>query len=303
MPSRRAVLLGGTGALTAGLAGLGAGVYEGVLPGRPQLQGWLGLNGAVGEVPDVEPASVEAGSFVSERRGGVETGYRVITPIGAADGLPVVVALHGRGSDSRTLVGPHFRIERFLEAHVLAGGPPFAIGTVDGGTSYWHERPSGEDAGAMVLEEFLPMLAARGLRATRADRVGLLGWSMGGYGALRLGGLLGADRVAAVCAVSPAMWSDPDDASRSGFRDADEYEEFTVQGRQADLADIPVRIDCGTGDQFYRAVQDYAEAFPDGAELEATFEPGAHEPDYWRRVLPGELTFLGRHLERDVEDR
>jgi enterochelin esterase-like enzyme len=296
MPSRRAVLLGGTGALAAGAVGVGAAVHQGVLPGRPQLQSRLGLNGEAGTVPAVEPATVETGSFLSDRRGGVETGFRVITPVDAPDGLPVVVALHGRGSNSRTLVGPDFRIERFLEAHVRAGGAPFAIGTVDGGQSYWHERPSGEDAGAMAVEEFLPLLAERGLRATESDRIGFLGWSMGGYGALRLGGLLGADRVAAVCAVSPAMWKDPEDASRSGFADAAEYEEFTVQGRQDDLAGIPVRIDCGTGDQFYRAVQDYAEDFPAGAELTATFEPGGHDPAYWRRVLPAQLEFLGSRV-------
>jgi enterochelin esterase-like enzyme len=296
MPSRRAVLLGGAGALTAGAVGAGAGVHAGVLPGRPGLQALLGLNGEAGKVPDVEPADVEQGSFVSERRGGVETGFTVVTPLGASGALPVVVALHGRGSDHRSLVGPRFRIERFLEDHVERGGAPFAIGTVDGGQSYWHERPSGEDAGAMVVEEFLPMLAERGLRATAADRIGLLGWSMGGYGALRLGGLLGPERVAAVCAVSPAMWSDPDDASISGFADADEYERFTVQGRQEELAGIPVRIDCGTGDQFYRAVEDYADDFPAEAEVTDTFEPGAHDPDYWRRMLPAELDFVGRQL-------
>lgn len=296
MPSRRAVLLGGAGVLTAGAVGAGVGVYEGVLPGRSQVQDLLGLNGEAGKVPDVEPANVEAGRFVSQRRGGVETGFTVVTPLGAAAALPVVVALHGRGSDHRSLVGPKFRIERFLEDHVERGGAPFAIGTVDGGQSYWHERPSGEDAGAMVVEEFLPMLAERGLLAGPTDRIALLGWSMGGYGALRLGGLLGPDRVAAVCAVSPAMWDDPEDASRSGFADAAEYERFTVQGRQDDLDGIPVRIDCGTGDQFYRAVEGYVDDFPSDAEVVSTFEPGAHDPDYWRRMMPTELDFLGRHL-------
>jgi enterochelin esterase-like enzyme len=296
MPSRRAVLLGGAGVVAVGAVGTGAGVYEGVLPGRPQVQALLGLNGEAGKVPDVEPADVEVGSFVSERRGGLATGFTVVTPLGARAGLPVVVALHGRGSDHRSLVGPKFRIERFLEDHVERGGTPFAIGTVDGGQSYWHERPEGEDAGAMVVEEFLPMLAERGFRAGPADRIGLLGWSMGGYGALRLGGLLGPTRVAAVCAVSPAMWSDPRDASRSGFADAEEYEKFTVQGRQEDLDGIPVRVDCGTGDQFYRAVEDYVEGFPDDAGVISTFEAGAHDPDYWRRMMPAELDFLGRHL-------
>ena len=119
---------------------------------------------------------------------------------------------------------------------------------------------------------------------------------MGGYGALRLGSLLGPDRVAAVAALSPAMWKDPADASRSGFRDAAEYEEFTVQGRQDQPAGIPVRVDCGTGDQFYREVEDYVDAFPAEADLTSTFEPGAHDPDYWRRMMPAELEFLGSRV-------
>ena len=119
---------------------------------------------------------------------------------------------------------------------------------------------------------------------------------MGGYGALRLGGLLGPERVAAVCAVSAALWSDPDAASTSGFADAAEYEEFTVTGRQDDLAGIPVRIDCGTGDPFYADVQEYVDGFPAGADLTVTFEPGAHQTGYWRRMLPPELEFLGRRL-------
>lgn len=297
MPSRRAVLLGGAGLAAAAATGAATGVHQGWLPGRPAVQDLLGLNGEAGRVPEVDPARVEEGSFVSERRGGVETGFSVITPLGTASGLPVVVALHGHGSDHRTLVGKYYRLDRFLEDHVERGGAPFAIATVDGGGSYWHERPNGEDAGAMVVDELLPMLAERGLRARASDRIGLLGWSMGGYGALRLGGLLGADRVAAVCSVSPAMWSRSADASGAGFVDAAEYERFTVQGRQEDLVGIPVRIDCGTGDPFYRAVQEYADDFPDSVDLTATFDPGGHHPNYWRRMLPAELDFLGRHLE------
>ncbi len=57
--------------------------------------------------------------------------------------------------------------------------PPFAIATVDGGTTYWHPRPNGEDAGGMVVDEFLPLLAEQGLRT---DRSAFHGWSMGGYG-------------------------------------------------------------------------------------------------------------------------
>ena len=290
--SRRALLMGGV-AVTAGTVGTGLGVAQGELPGRPWLQARLGLNGEAGLVPDVEPGTVTSGSFASARRLGAATGWSIIRPPGQDGPLPVVVALHGYGQDHATLTGPAFRLDRFLAAAVAAGAAPFAIAAVDGGTTYWHPRPSGEDAGAMVVEEFLPLLERHGLPT---ERVGLMGWSMGGYAALRLGGLLGPDRVAAVVATSPAIWTDPDDASNPGFTDAAEYERFTVVGRQHNLAGIPVRVDCGTGDPFYRAVEGYVAGFPDGDEVTSTFEPGAHDAAYWRRVLPDELSFVGGRL-------
>jgi S-formylglutathione hydrolase FrmB len=292
--SRRTLLLGG-GATAAVAVGAGIGVEQGVLPGRPWVQSRLGLNGTAGTVPDVAPGPVERGSFVSRHRLGVDTRWVVVRPPDAPADLPVVVALHGLHQDAETVVGPSLGLDRYLAAAVADGVAPFAVAAVDGGTSYWHPRPDDEDTGAMVVDEFLPLLADQGLDVSR---IGLLGWSMGGYGALRLGGVLGPDRVAAVVAASPAIWQDPHAASASGFADAAEYERFTVVGHQADLAGIAVRIDCGTGDPFYRDVQDYADSLdrsrgPDGAELVSTFEPGAHTPAYWRRMLPAELEFLG----------
>ncbi len=290
------MLLGGAAVAAAAVVGGGVGVEQGVLPGRPWLQARLGLNGEAGVVPDVEPGPVETGSFVSEHRLGADVGWCVIRSPGAARDLPVVVALHGLGEDHRSLLGPAFGLDRYLAAAVAAGVAPYAIAVADGGTSYWHPRPDGEDAGAMVVDELLPLLAERGLRATpadRIDRIGLIGWSMGGYGALRLGGLLGAGRVAGVVGSSPAIWTDAADASRSGFADAEEYERYTVVGHQQDLAGVPVRIDCGTGDPFYRDVEDYVAGFPADADVTSTFEPGAHDAAYWRRMLPAQLAFLG----------
>ncbi|GAA4381698.1 alpha/beta hydrolase [Nocardioides caricicola] len=291
MLSRRTVLLGGTAAGAVVAVGAGVGVERGVLPGRPWAQAHLGLNGSPGVVPDIEPGPVAQGSFVSEARLGAETGWCLISPPGEHDELPVVVALHGHGADHASLLKDQFGLDRYLAAAVADGVPPFAIAAADGGGNYWHPRPDGDDASAMVVDELLPMLADG--HGVRTDRIGLLGWSMGGYGALRLAALLGPDRVGAVVAVSPAVWRDPDDASRKGFVDAAEYEEYSVMGRQEELAGIPVRVDCGTGDPFYREVQAYADGFDD---VTSSFDPGAHDPDYWRRMLPVELAFLGEHV-------
>lgn len=288
MPTRRSVLLGGVAVAGVGLVGVG--IEQGRLPGRPWLQEQLGLDGEDGVIPDVEAAPVVEDSFTSAARGGVETGWSLIRPPGVDDEpLPLVVALHGLGADHTTLTGPDFGLDRFLAAYVGAGGTPFAIVAPDGGRSYWHPH-DGEDSGAMVNDELLLLLQDRGYDTSS---VGFMGWSMGGYGALRLAGIRDGAATSGVAACSPALWSDADDASSAGFANAAEYDEFSVVGRQEDLAGIPVRVDIGTGDPFYRDVQDYVAGFPGDAGVLSTFQPGGHTPGYWRRMLPAQLEFLG----------
>ena len=285
-------MLGSAGAVAAVAAG-GAAVEEEWLPGKYRLRRRLRLlmgQDGVGTFPDVAPSHVASGSFVSRHRLGAEVGWSVIYPGDRPERLPVMVSLHGLGGDHTTAVA-QLGMDRFLPAAVAAGVPRFAVATVDGGTTYWHPRPSGEDAGAMVLDELLPLLAAQGLHV---QRLAFQGWSMGGYGALRLTGILGAPRVRAVAALSPALWTNPDDASSSGFADAAEYERYSVVGHQADLSGVPVRVDCGTDDPFYAADRAYVAGFD--RPVTSTFQPGAHDAAYWTRMLPAQLAFVGAAL-------
>jgi dienelactone hydrolase len=291
---RRRTLLTGAAAVVVVGAGGAVGVQQGVLPGRPFLQKHLALNGEDGMVPDVEPGPVVTGSFTSRARLGEVVGWGLARPPGADGPLPLVIALHALGGSHSSLLGPNFGVPEFLAAAVADGVPPFAIATVDGGRTYWHERPSGEDAGAMVTDEFLPLLEERDDLDT--SRLGFLGWSMGGYGALRLAAQLGPERVAAVAVCGPALWKDPDHASDEGFEDAEEYEEFSVYDSQDDLTGIAVRIDIGTGDPFYRDVEDYIAGFPDDADLVSNIEPGGHDAGFFRRKEPAQMRFLGEHL-------
>jgi S-formylglutathione hydrolase FrmB len=286
----RRTLLTGAGASVLALGAAGVAVDEGLLPGRSRLRRALGQTGTAGHVPDVAPGHAVSGSFVSRHRLGTATGWSVLYPGRRAEPLPVLVALHGLGGTHRSWVDV-LAIDRFLVAAVRAGVPPFAIATVDGGTTYWHPRPDGEDAGAMVTDEFLPLLAAQGLDT---GRVAFHGYSMGGYGALRLAPVVGRTRVRAVAALSAAIWQGDSAFSASGFSSSAEYRQYTVFGHQTELDGIAVRLDCGTEDPFCPADRAYVAGFD--RPVTSTFTDGAHDSAYWTRMLPAQLAFAGRRL-------
>ena len=158
------------------------------------------------------PASTRSARAGLGRGGSPHDGHRIVRvgrawrradqlgdrpPAGPDRPLRPVIALHGKGSDAATVMAGG--VEQGLAQAVNAGLPPFAVVAVDGGGSYWHKRASGEDSGAIVLDELIPMLSDKGLDTSR---VAFIGWSMGGYGALLLGARLGPARTAAITAAA-----------------------------------------------------------------------------------------------------
>ena len=234
-----------------------------------------------------DPASAPTmltGTFVSAARGGVPTNWAIARPPGQTGPLRPIIALHGKGSDAATVMAGG--VEQGLAQAVNAGLPPFAVVAVDGGGGYWHRRASGEDSGAMVFNELLPMLAGKGLDTSR---VGFLGWSMGGYGALLLGARLGPARTAAICAVSPALWLSSGATAPGAFDGADDFAANTVSGLPA-LGSIPIRIDCGDSDPFYAATKQFIAQLPNPPA--GGFSPGGHDAAFWSAQLPGELAWM-----------
>lgn len=232
-----------------------------------------------------QPApTMVTGSFVSAARGGISTNWAIARPPGQTKALRPVIALHGKGSDASTVMAGG--VEQGLAQAVDAGLPPFAVVAVDGGGSYWHKRASGEDAGAMVLDELIPMLGGHDLDTSR---VAFLGWSMGGYGALLLGGRLGPARTAAICAVSPALWLSSGAAAPGAFDGPDDFAANSVFGMPA-LASIPIRVDCGDSDPFYGATKQFIAQLPNPPA--GGFSPGGHNGGFWSSQLPAELTWM-----------
>ncbi|EUA01008.1 esterase family protein [Mycobacterium kansasii 732] len=228
--------------------------------------------------------TMTTGSFVSAARGGISTNWAIARPPGQTKPLRPVIALHGKGSDAATVMAGG--VEQGLAQAVNAGLPPFAVVAVDGGGSYWHKRASGEDSGAMVLSELIPLLDTQNLDTSR---VAFLGWSMGGYGALLLGGRLGPARTAAICAVSPALWLSPGAAAPGAFDGADDFAANSVFGMPA-LGSIPIRVDCGDSDPFYSATKQFIAQLPNPPA--GGFSPGGHNGGFWSSQLPAELTWM-----------
>ena len=288
--SRRAILRLGVGAAAgaAGAVALGPTFREPASSAPPVAMTSVGAPLAPSPPlapPPATPApTYVTGSFVSAARGGVSTNWAIARPPGQTTPLRPVIALHGKGQDAAGVMAGG--VEDGLAQAVAAGIPPFAVVAVDGGGGYWHERASGEDAGAMVLDELIPMLGEQGLDTSR---VGFLGWSMGGYGALLLGSRLGPARTAAICAVSPALWTSSGATAPGAFDGADDYAANSVWGRP-DLGAIPIRIDCGDSDPFYSATKQFIAQLP--TPPSGGFSPGGHDGAFWSSQLPAEISWL-----------
>ncbi len=257
-----------------------AGAEAGVIPGRSRLDRLFGDDGG-------SAGRLVSGTFVSQRRQGRHCGWTIAYPTDTVERLPVVIVLHGRGANHGSAFGNYLGLHRLL----AAGRHRFALASVDGGDTYWHRRASGEDAGAMVIEEFIPLLARHGLDT---GRLGLLGWSMGGYGAFWLAGALGRGTVTALAAESPAIWHHAGDTAAGAFDDPADFAAHDVFSHPGWLSDVAVRIDCGTADGFCPAARDYAALLrpvPAGG-----FQPGGHTLQYWRQRAPEQLSYLAGRL-------
>jgi pimeloyl-ACP methyl ester carboxylesterase len=230
------------------------------------------------------PAGVDLleGTFSSRFWPGQKVQWRLARPAhrgSLATPQPLVVALHGYGGDADW---PFNSVH--VQRHVAATG--LAVATIDGGDFYWHARRSGIDTSAMVPADLLPLLAGEGLAT---DRIALIGWSMGGYGALLMASRLGPGRVAGVVATSAALWQSAGDSAPGAFDDSLDFARNDVFASRHALAGMPVRLDCGRDDPFIVANRAFARGLPSAA---ATFDAGAHTEQYWTAHAGAQMRWL-----------
>lgn len=281
MLTRRAVVIGASatvglgGAALAGLAGLGSARQQRLLHD-------LGLAHSPDRSVRDSHTRVVSGTLAS-RHLAAPVGWSLSQPATGTRG--VVYCLHGYNDDHR------FAFDQIHLPDVVAvAGAPLAIAAVDGGPdSYWHARADGTDALSMLLDEFVPLIDARTGVTNRA----LLGWSMGGYGAL-LAAETAPQRFRAVAAASPALWTSAGQTARGAFDSPADYERNDVFRRVSALRSLTVRVDCGSSDSFYSADRKFAALLSPGPET--SFGAGFHDAPYWRSVAPAQIGSLARVL-------
>jgi S-formylglutathione hydrolase FrmB len=234
--------------------------------------------------PLAQPVTVQR---VSSAARGKDVELLLVTPEGVpAAGLPVVLALHGRGANARVFLD--LGLPAALTEAVRSGVPPFAVAAVDG-DHYWVETDSVDDPQRMLTGELPGWLARSGLRPSPSAAFGI---SMGGFGVLRYA--RDHQDLKAVATASSALFVSWGDAkARKVFRDEPQWRSHEPLLHTDDLRGTPTGVWCGTEDPFIGAARKYIQAAnPQPANLSA----GAHTDTYWKRVLPEILTYTGTHV-------
>lgn len=258
-------------ALLGGAAG-GAVVLAGLAAAGPVRSTLFGDDEAPGPVPDA-PVGDER---VEQRRSaarGRDVDFYTAVPAGHGDGhdLPVCLILHGASATAADY--PGFGLGRFLSDAVARGAAPFVLAGADGGQLGW-EPSGGDDPQRMVHEELPKWCAARGFDTSRLAG---WGWSLGGYGVLRLGETF-PGFLRAIAAFSPAV--------SSGDR--------VFQSIDA-LRGTRIGLWCGLQDPLYGTVRRLARALPQPPEA-GGYADGRHTRRYWNRVSPSAFDFLAAAL-------
>jgi S-formylglutathione hydrolase FrmB len=230
--------------VTLGVLLVAAAVYT---PIRNKVRGYSSTHGATVERFTVHSKEVRRDL------------HEILVHPKATRSTTMLVFLHGRGG------GPASNLSQQLFDGLRELGPraPYVL-LLDGGEhSYWHDRRDGS-WGTMVLREAIPAGVAR----THARKIAIGGISMGGFGALDLGGRA---QFCAVGAHSAALWFRGGDTAPGAFDDAEDFARHDLVAHPPHYTGR-VWMDVGTDDPFRAA--DEALARKLGVRIDVW--PGGH---------------------------
>jgi S-formylglutathione hydrolase FrmB len=217
----------------------------------------------------------------------------VLPPHSGGAGRPLLVFLHGKGSD-----GQESNLGSAMFAALAAQGSraPDIVFPNGGEDSYWHNRRGGAWA-SYVMREVIP----RALALTGADRrrIAIGGISMGGFGALDLA-RTHPGRFCAVGGHSAALWFTGADSASGAFDDAVDFSRHdligSARGRNL-FGTTPVWMDVGSDDPFRAADSALAtELRRAGARLRFSPGVGGHDGGYWNSRWGAYMRFYARSL-------
>ncbi|HEX8503581.1 MAG TPA: alpha/beta hydrolase family protein [Pyrinomonadaceae bacterium] len=222
---------------------------------------------------------------------GREVTYRVVLPPGyglvtsRSTRYPVLYLLHGWGGDHDSWL-THSSLARYAAERQLI------VVTPEGGAGWYTDAPGGEPYESHFLRELLPDVDGR-FRTIRDRRGrGIAGYSMGGYGALKLafkhpelfafaGSTSGALDAAARTDEESLVraFGGPGSPARAENDLPRLAREFPAERRGA----LPfLYLDCGLGDEWFGVNRDFAATLAArGFAHEYRQLPGGHVWPYW----------------------
>ena len=292
------------------------------MPEARRLSGCLALLIVLAS-PAFAEARLERGRIQTELVPG-PVAYRALLPPGTedslAEGLPLLLLLHGGGGDEDFLADMKPVIEKAWQIGAL---PPLIVVTPDGERSFYLDWKDGSQRWeTFLLEEFLPHVQKRFRTSTRREHTFVSGISMGGLGSLRLA-FKHPDVFGAVAALEPGIeaatrWDEvtvrdtfyrQSDILAERFGDPVDPEHWAAnspvhlaatEGPRIAASDLAIYFECGDQDMFlltYGAERLHRLLFDQGISHEYRLVRGA---DHLGPTIPGRLldalAFLGRQL-------